>query len=279
MRPLLARADYLRSLASAVSDVELLAQIHADTDVPADIGSWLNRLTLLYGLPFSYLVPQEAMLLPESIRFFAIDASWINALLEGACSIGRASSADESHDAALAYKLYDAAGPAQPVTGFLLRSALVSGWPGLEVTAYDKDGKVLAPSLRMERLAPTVLLFLVEGIVERVDIHEPAEGLHFGTEPDGSIRARYITVPAQTSGKSAGDAIDGANGEVPIAFRDPDKRVVKIADLAGAIATTLRTASANNNPDGSFRAFTSAEFAAEMIEGVQLTQLIDTPAS
>jgi hypothetical protein len=277
MSPLLSRSNYLRALACAVSDPSALAQIHADTEVPADIGSWLNRLTLLCGVPFAYLVPQEAMLLPESIGFFALDASWSNALLEGACSIGRATSADQNHDAALAHTLHDAANPAGPVTGFLLRSALVSGWPGLEVTAYDKDGNVLAPQLRMERLAPTVLLYLVEGIIARVDIHEPAEGLHFGTGQDGSIQARYITLPTKAVGKSAGDAIDGVG--VAVGLRDPhnDTRVVKIAALAGAIAAALQQAGANNNPDGSPRAFTSAEFAAEMVEGVQLTQLIDNP--
>ena len=30
--------------------------------IPEDIGEWLGRVLLLYGVPFNYLVPDEAML-------------------------------------------------------------------------------------------------------------------------------------------------------------------------------------------------------------------------
>ena len=80
-------------------------------------------------------------------------------------------------------------GPIEAASGFLLRSRVVSGWPTLEVTGYDEAGNPLTV-LRMDHLAPGVLLFLVEGLVHHVDIHEPAEGLHFGLDvgDDGSAR-------------------------------------------------------------------------------------------
>jgi len=50
--------------------------------------NWLTRLHLLRGVPFGYLVPDIAMLPSESIRFFQVDAGWIDALIDGAFSIG-----------------------------------------------------------------------------------------------------------------------------------------------------------------------------------------------
>jgi hypothetical protein len=279
MKPLLPRAVHLQTLAAALVNVEFVAAALSESDVPASLVSWLRQLALLKGVPFGYLVPHEAMLPPESIRFFTVDPSWIDALLEGACSIGRASSASEKQDAAVIAKLFAAAQLPPAVTGFVLRSAVVSGWPGLEVTAYDQAGNVLpSPPLRMERLAPTVLLFLCAGVIDRVDIHEPPEGLHFGTGQDGKIVARYITVPAGTAGKSPGDEVlkNQQPVEVGVTFRDDDpdngRRVVRVAALADSIKNALHDCQANNNTDGSPRLFTSAEFAVEMIEGVQLVQ-------
>lgn len=66
--------------------------------IPADIEESLGRLMLLYGVPFHYLVPEEDMLPPESIRFFYLDPGWLKCLLEGACSVGRSSRADDLVD-------------------------------------------------------------------------------------------------------------------------------------------------------------------------------------
>ena len=78
-------------------------------------------------------------------------------------------------------------GPAGPVTGFLLRSRMVSGWPALHVRAYARDNLRLDAAgrrrrrrrasttprsrklglLRLERLAPAVLLALFDGVPQR----------------------------------------------------------------------------------------------------------------
>src|SRR5258708_35921884 len=57
--------------------------------IPEDTKTWLGRLTLLYGVPFQYLVPDERMRAAESLRFFYVDPLWMEALLDGALSIGR----------------------------------------------------------------------------------------------------------------------------------------------------------------------------------------------
>lgn len=50
--------------------------------------SWLSRLRLLEGVPFPYIVPSEGMLPNESIRFFHVDRNWLDALVDGALSVG-----------------------------------------------------------------------------------------------------------------------------------------------------------------------------------------------
>jgi hypothetical protein len=77
----------------------------------------------------------------------------------------------------------------------LVRSRAVSGWPNLHVRAYATDESLdnaltthaeSHPSrlkvLRMERLAPAVLMVLIDGVPAVVHIEEPRQGLQFGVE-------------------------------------------------------------------------------------------------
>ena len=153
------------------NDILAKTLISAMPEIPEEVTSWLGRLVLLYGVPFNYLIPDEKMLPEESLRFFFIDPIWMQALVQGACSIGsngygdriidtvmnewiQPNQPDEKNQASLANK--KAAGvrdqlreqyedvplpPEEtcldwPLTGFLLRSAVVEGWRGLEVMAY-----------------------------------------------------------------------------------------------------------------------------------------------
>jgi hypothetical protein len=69
-------------------------------------------------------------------------------------------------------------GPAEVVTASCFAHARVSGWPGLHVRA-SHDGRQLQ-LLRMERLAPAVLLVLLDGIPDRVVIEEPVPECNSG---------------------------------------------------------------------------------------------------
>jgi hypothetical protein len=62
----------------------------APLELPDIVVKWMAALCLLNGIPFQYLVPDEAMLPPESLRLFHIDPNWIDAVVDGAFSIGRA---------------------------------------------------------------------------------------------------------------------------------------------------------------------------------------------
>lgn len=170
----------------------------------------LTNLSLLYDVPFSYLVPSESMLKIHEIRFFWLDSKWIRVLLDGACSIGRNNSIDEANDIEFLKHIYDESisqnvnirrklqgksllrgvNPKLPCTGFLLRSPLVGGWRGLEFKAYsDTEGQSILTPLRLETLSNEILLGLYSGEIKRLDIKEPPEGFHYGfnRNEDGTL--------------------------------------------------------------------------------------------
>ncbi len=84
--------------------------------IPRDISTWFRDLSLLKGVPFGYLVPEEKMLPIESIRFFWVDRLWVECLLDGAFSIGRVTTSDHQRDSQ--HPTSPAENPHQTVTGF-----------------------------------------------------------------------------------------------------------------------------------------------------------------
>jgi hypothetical protein len=211
----------LMNLTPAPADEDDEGGVHV---VPFDIRQWLARLRLLEGIPFAYLAADSELLPRESIRFFYLDRRWTDALVQGALGVGTVSSADRAQ----LEQLYDviraevddeehrvrpvggegATSTSQTITGFLLRSRAVSGWPGLHVRAYDRelaegDNAVIPEGdarrlrlLRMERLAPAVLLVLFDGVPQIVHIEEPRRGIQFGvrldSDPDGVTFSPWI---------------------------------------------------------------------------------------
>src|SRR5690349_5364513 len=191
------------------SSQELLATMD-DPALPDDLAAWMSRLALLYGVPFNYLVPDEKMLPPESIRFFYLDNIWISALTNGAFSIGRNLTAESSNaslnlDAAVgpqamqkvttfkprirAQKLgIEAADPPTLISGFILRSSVVLDYPSMGVNVYgttpEHPTQHKLDIVRLEQLGPKsdTLICLVSGATERVDIHEAPQALHYGID-------------------------------------------------------------------------------------------------
>lgn len=171
--------------------------------LPEVVKRFLARSVLLYGIPFSYIVPDARMLPPESIRFFYIDPGWLMTMAQGATSVGRTNAKDSTLDTYLRYEalndaLTDAASVREsgaasnepkavkadwPLTGFLIHSEVVAGWQGVEMHAMDVSGAELAP-LRIDRLAPGIMLCIFNGKVETLTVKQPPEGMHFGLSPD-----------------------------------------------------------------------------------------------
>lgn len=297
--------------------------------LPAEIAGWLGRTLLLYGVPFHYLVPDERMLPPESIRFFYLDPAWLKCLLEGALSVGRTSTTEEELDQRLSNSFLDQA-PAEaaalrraardpegaktiilrwPLSGFLLRSQVVEGWQGLEMTAsgVDGDGNPLDPlvPLRIDRLGPDVMLAIFNGKLTRLRVKQPPEGMHFGASPAGENAFRRLSLRCVTprlDGKQVevGDAVHKAT-DLPLRRVEPTAEqisagvpldrcrgagVVEVRRLAGRLEQSLRQAgamaregaAAERLPDDPVpdEHFTSAELALQMVESPG--KVIFTPA-
>src|SRR5262249_9248244 len=51
--------------------------------IPAHLLGWLTDLRLLRNIPLSYLVPDPELLPPEAIRFFHVDYTWIDRVIDG----------------------------------------------------------------------------------------------------------------------------------------------------------------------------------------------------
>jgi hypothetical protein len=156
------------------------------------LAAWLEDLRLLRGVPFANLVAAEQMLPAESLRFFHVDSGWLGALADGALALGVQSSFDAEVDRLLRGGL-GAAVPAPPQAGLLLRSTLVSGWPGLVIEASAAGEPV--PLLRSELLAPEIRICLFGAVPDAVALAEPAQGLHFGYEDTEAIELRRLQPP------------------------------------------------------------------------------------
>jgi hypothetical protein len=196
------------SLAAGVKPIEATND-DATSSIPAELRNWLVRLRLLEGVPFANLVADTELLPPESIRWFYLDRRWTDALVQGAMSVGTVNSDDRTQLTA-AYPAIEEeldneernvrrargtqrfSGKVEAISGFLLRSRTVAGWPGLHVRAFSKNPKEgdngqytdehpdRMRLLRLERLAPAVLLCLFDGIPSTVHIEEPRQGVQFG---------------------------------------------------------------------------------------------------
>ena len=227
--------------------------------MPARSSAFLAHLRLLEGVPFSYLVADAELIPPETIRFFYLDRNATDALVQGALSVGTVNSADrvqlaqlygtvrnEVDTAERLVRMKDSDAPAVdasgrpigaggPISGFVLRSRLVSGWPGLHVRAYATDTHPddqtipdmdTSPDrvrlLRMERLAPAVLLVLFDGVPKVVHIEEPRSGVQFGVQVSGADPAQQTAVlPVRdvTKPNNGFLKVGGKIRTVPVPFR------------------------------------------------------------
>ncbi|MCH8619357.1 hypothetical protein [Undibacterium sp. TS12] len=209
-----------------------------DVALPPSLQDWMLGLRLLEGVPFSYLVPDERMLPVESIRFFAMDWLWITCLLDGAFSVGSVTQADKERDKAYLRHRTD---PQGLVTGVLLRSEVVPGWPGLQIDGYIGGNKKLKPPLRIARLAPDVLFYLFDGVLDEIKIHQKIETLHFGLRGENDA----LTKKPRSQ-----------ENDISVIWKDKSKRIIDMTAFSTAMCSGVAT-------------IDSANFASAMIEGVE----------
>lgn len=212
-------------------------------NITDDLVQWIARLVLLYPVPFQYLVPHQSLLPSESLRFFHLDDNWVDALIDGAFSIAVRDVVKERQSLrsdlqnTLSKIVYqhrlrlqgknptwdaDESYMSIPKSGFLLRSRIVTGWPGVELTAKTnaRADPNLPQILRFDQISDGVLFCLARGMIEDVTFREPREGLTFGVGSDGKLAAR-----------KTGTTVDVKND-----LLRSDSGVVEIAQLGGQLA-------------------------------------------
>jgi hypothetical protein len=257
------------------------------TTVPNEVKHFLGNLYKLNGIPFSYIVPHEGLLEKEHLKnnknytgtlsLFYVDPNWIEALLDGALSIGRTNKNEALLEQAVNGNFIDGyqtqsmeisggtiekKGRRLNTTGFLLRSDLVSGWRGLEITAFDADNQLL-PALRFERIDSDIFLGIFDGNIASISIKQPYEGLHFGIKNN----KEYIKNLKNEDGTNQ-EIADGT-ADVNAELNDGliQNRIIDIAGLAGVMQEKLTAKNWMEITEESKGIhFTSAEFAYQMVD-------------
>lgn len=240
------------------------------------VATWLANLLLLSPVPFNLLVPDNRMLAPETLRFFYLDDNWLRALTDGAVSIGMQSSRDSFFTEIMGDLIHRAATTAAQamraqrigvdppaaevaenlISGFLLRSAVVSGWPNLAVRGGLTDGGNLR-ILRMDRLADDLLICLFSGVPDYVEFAEPQEGFRFGVDDDGNLPMRQ---PLSGDSVPLGTQLATPLPLVPGSLRAGGDNVLDVAAAVRQVQHALSQAGVAV-PD-----FGPADFALQMVK-------------
>ncbi len=233
-------------------------------------------------------------------EFFYLDRSWTDRLVDGALAVGKTGTREQAHHQAHAVNLQSQldltervvrimqrglpansetaplastnTAPAGIISGFLLRSAAVSGWPSMDVRAFNtvlppNEGDPNDPNfqnwlaqaaaaqlttLRLELLSPSVLLALFDGIPQMVWCEEPHHGVQFGFDLEDGVE--YLD---RHMADGATEVPAGQQIAVPMRANAP--RVVAIRALRNQIYQ-LQAGDSNLITQNS-----SADFAIELL--------------
>ena len=197
-------------------------------------------------------------------------------MADGAWSLGREPREDWALDSAYTPALLSML--PKPVSGVVLNSRLVSAyWPGI---AFEPKGNTPVKVLRLDRLGPDTVLALFDGALDGLTISEPPEGMHFGFElaADGTVEKplRYVTIdkkiyPAASYAgadcRSGCSVYTDSTNKVFVEASAPMRSwgVVRMDALATALQNKLGIT-------GGGPGFTVAEFAQELVEGVEAVE-------
>jgi hypothetical protein len=274
-----------------LSDPHAQALIADQTSADLEpVANWLAKLLLLYPVPFNVLVPDGRMLAPETLRFFYLDNNWLRALLDGALSIGMQSSRDSFFNEIMGDLIHASAniaarsvraqllGVDPPVaevqenliSGFLLRSAVVSGWPNLAVRAAQARGNLR--TLRQDRLADDLLICLFWGVPDYVEFAEPQEGFRFGVDDDGRLPMRQPTPGGRVP---LGSPLASPLKLLPGCLRAGGNNVLDLGSATGAVATISGALGKAGVPVPNFG---PSDFALQMVKAPEAIRFISQPS-
>jgi hypothetical protein len=297
MKNTIVRSQMQATMTAMFQSNARLLPIVEPSKLPENLEQWLRNLQILKGVPFNYLVPDEGMLPPESIRFFYLDPNWMDALIDGAFSIGRNLTLDE---ASPIFAIDAAAGPGlrlnlrvnaaalrsahlglpapmttlKVVTGFILRSSLVPAYPGMGVYAYDDAGGTLE-ILRFERLGQDseTIFCLIDGDAAQIDLHEAPEQLHYGIDEyelsSGNVSAFKYVRPFTITNNEVKIEKNGIKTDISGCFRAEAPRTLRMANLAATLQPVA-------DPDLPVPYLNAAQMGFEMTQGVGLVSFISS---
>lgn len=267
----------LYRLESAAEDKGALRRaVLMGTEEMPSLKDFLGTLYRLEAVPMEYLICDEKFLPAESLRFFYIDEKWVDFLIDGALSMGRNSTMDLYHDTfvhtdALRQLRARPYGKQEGLcgmrTGFLLRSDLVRGWPGLVVSCYAKNSgeKKSLECRNISRIGEDILFCIADGIISCLEFTEPKEGVSFGFTCDeqGELSLPLFPLPKPGVDETARMFRGRKNDSrvAPIPFRDQTTQgVVDIEKLCDLIGEKLGMSEAEREH------LSALEFAAELLQ-------------
>lgn len=226
---------------------------YGDVSIPDRLRTYVTDLRLLRHIPLAYLVPDAGLLPPESIRFFNIDPTWMDRVVDGVFSAANTGTVDQVFGASMLAMIRNAidgdlttlavaSAPSthwtggQPMTGMLIRSDLVRRWPNLVVRAFstapddydDIDNLGTVGVLRAEPISKDIYIAVFGGTPAMVHIREPFTGTRFGVEEAS---------PGSTSWTVDGHNADGTptHAAVQVGYKNQAKRTIDVAGLAAKV--------------------------------------------
>lgn len=261
---------------------ELLTEIASPEKAVLD---WISSLQLLHNIPFNNIIADVRLLPVESLRFFYIDPSWTNSLIDGALSIGNATSlevlfTDMMNDATktlgtngaqtLRNGLDSVLNPLEVYNpklqaGLLLRSEIVTNWPALMIVAeYDDPNLVQTDPIRFEKVGPGILLCIFPAVPTKLEIREPGQGLEFGVQDNLTVYFRGLG----TGDHPAGEQIEVDKQPASYSFKDTpneffragDKNVLNVTSITNVIQTQMQKLGALEGT------INPADFALQMVK-------------
>jgi hypothetical protein len=156
--------------------------------MPERLHAFLTDIRLLRRIPISYLVPDPDLLPPESIRFFHVNQTWVDRVIDGVFSNTNIGTVDFHYNLTTLQLVRASVDPAPSgMTGLLIRSELTRRWPKMTVKGFpgvpaDLDAPSAITVLRAEAISRDIFIALFAGQPKVVHIREPFEGVRFGVE-------------------------------------------------------------------------------------------------
>lgn len=245
--------------------------LREESKVPQPIVDWISQLKQFEGIPFHYLVPDEALLPTESVRFFQLDPMWMQALIDGALSPGRTSRNDQLRDAEIFAQMgFEAS---EVYSGFVVRSDLVADWPDMHLEGYRSwpsngmmEPEDRLPMILRKHLPGNMMLCLFEGTLQTIDFHLKPDVLHFGMDHFSPLGKKLRLNNGET-GNTPVDAPVDNNGVVHLRpFIEDIQQLYKQSVLNHAGDRTKQI---------NWRAHpTSADLAVQLMDRVEMVRLL-----